>query len=167
MSPPFHTSGMRQHDYVLNRVTNIGQKLIFIDESGFNSQNHPSHGYSLTDQFFLSFSIVCCFVENKRKTEYDQPYHWHAESIIVMDNAWIHGGDNLERVWNLLKEASKKIEIEFLPKYLLFLNPINLAFNIIKIYQNDSGNMFQVIFALSKVFLKFLSYAANHWQYYQ
>ena len=38
----------QRHDYVMNRVTNFGQKLIFINESGFNSQTHPSHGYSLS-----------------------------------------------------------------------------------------------------------------------
>ena len=58
--------------------------------------------------------------------------HLNAGSIIVMDNTWIHGGDDFERVQNLLKESSKKIEIEFLPKYSPFLNPIELAFNIIK-----------------------------------
>ncbi|KNZ60369.1 hypothetical protein VP01_15642g1, partial [Puccinia sorghi] len=41
--------------------------------------------------------------------------HCPTESIIVMDNAQIHGG------------------IEFLPKYSPFLNPIKLVFNIIKI----------------------------------
>ncbi|PLW10853.1 hypothetical protein PCANC_25655 [Puccinia coronata f. sp. avenae] len=40
----------QRHDYVLNRVTNVGQKLIFIDESGFNSQTHPSHGYAISGQ---------------------------------------------------------------------------------------------------------------------
>ena len=43
----------QRHDYVLNRVTNVGQKLIFIDESGFNSQTHPSHGYALSGLLFL------------------------------------------------------------------------------------------------------------------
>ncbi|KNZ48160.1 hypothetical protein VP01_586g1 [Puccinia sorghi] len=35
----------KQENYVLNQETNVGQKLIFIDESGFNSQTHPSHDY--------------------------------------------------------------------------------------------------------------------------
>ncbi|KNZ50023.1 hypothetical protein VP01_463g11 [Puccinia sorghi] len=39
----------QRHDYVFNRVTNIVDKLIFIDESGFNSQNNPLHD-SLTLQ---------------------------------------------------------------------------------------------------------------------
>jgi hypothetical protein len=42
-----------RHDYVLNQVTNVGQKLIFIDESGFNSQTHPSHGYALSGEYFF------------------------------------------------------------------------------------------------------------------
>ena len=50
-----------------------------------------------------------------------------------MDNARIHGGEDFEQVQRLLKESEKKIEIEFLPKYSPFLNPIELAFNIIKI----------------------------------
>ncbi|KNZ44635.1 hypothetical protein VP01_8972g1 [Puccinia sorghi] len=44
------------------------------------------------------------------------------------DSLW--GG--FERVKKLLKESTKKINIQFLPKYLPFLNPIELAFNIIK-----------------------------------
>ena len=52
--------------------------------------------------------------------------------IIVMDNVRIHRGKDFERVFNLLKESTKKIKIEFLPKYSPFLNPIELAFNIIK-----------------------------------
>ena len=59
-------------------------------------------------------------------------YYCPAELIIVMDNARIHGGEDFERVRNLLKESTKKINIEFLPKYSPFLNPIELAFNIIK-----------------------------------
>ena len=65
--------------------------------------------------------------------------HLDSGSIIVMDNAWIHGGDDFERVQNLLKESSKKIEIEFLPKYSPFLNLIKLAFNIIKIKVKHSN----------------------------
>ena len=49
-----------------------------------------------------------------------------------MDNARIHGGEDFERVRSLIKESAKKLKIEFLPKYSLFLNPIELAFNIIK-----------------------------------
>jgi hypothetical protein len=50
----------QRHDYVLNRVTNVGQKLIFIDESGFNSQTHPSHGYAISGMFsfYLLANIV-------------------------------------------------------------------------------------------------------------
>ncbi|KNZ48471.1 hypothetical protein VP01_564g5 [Puccinia sorghi] len=58
--------------------------------------------------------------------------HCPAQSIIIMDNTRIHGGDDFEQVKNLLKESTKKTNIEFLPKYLPFLNPIELAFNIIK-----------------------------------
>jgi transposase len=53
-------------------------------------------------------------------------------SIIVMDNARIHGGDDFEKVRSLLIKSTKKIAIKFLPKYSPFLNPIELAFNIIK-----------------------------------
>jgi transposase len=50
-----------------------------------------------------------------------------------MDNATIHGGEDFKQFRNLLKESDKKLKIEFLPKYSPFLNPIELAFNIIKI----------------------------------
>ena len=59
--------------------------------------------------------------------------HCPTELVIVMYNTRIHGGEDFERVCNLLKESLKKIDIEFLPKYSPFLNPIELAFNIIKI----------------------------------
>ncbi|WAQ85458.1 hypothetical protein PtA15_6A86 [Puccinia triticina] len=38
----------QRHNYVLNCVTNVGQKLIFVDESGFNSETRPLHGYALS-----------------------------------------------------------------------------------------------------------------------
>ena len=43
--------------------------------------------------------------------------HCPAKSIIVMENARIHGGEDFEWFQNLLKESTKKINIEFLPKY--------------------------------------------------
>ena len=48
----------QRHDYVLNRVTNIGQNLIFIDESGFNSDTRPSHGYSLSGKLLLFYFLI-------------------------------------------------------------------------------------------------------------
>ncbi|WAQ87725.1 hypothetical protein PtA15_8A631 [Puccinia triticina] len=54
----------QRHDYVLNRVTNVGQKLIFVDESGFNSETRPLHGYA-----------KCGCFEDKCAREYDQS-HW-------------------------------------------------------------------------------------------
>jgi hypothetical protein len=48
----------QQHNYVLNCVTNVGQKLIFVDESGFNSKTRPLHSYALSGKsFFLLFFI--------------------------------------------------------------------------------------------------------------
>ncbi|KNZ61959.1 hypothetical protein VP01_132g12 [Puccinia sorghi] len=58
--------------------------------------------------------------------------HCPPGSIIIMDNAPIHGGDDFERVRLLIKESAKKLDTEFLPKYSPFLNPIELAFNILK-----------------------------------
>ncbi|KNZ61176.1 hypothetical protein VP01_1441g4 [Puccinia sorghi] len=52
----------QQHNYVLNQVTNVGQKLIFVDESGFKSQNHPSHGYLLTCFLFFAYCFFNFFV---------------------------------------------------------------------------------------------------------
>ncbi|KNZ61675.1 hypothetical protein VP01_1371g4 [Puccinia sorghi] len=113
--------------------------------SGFNSQTHPSHGYSLTGEgFFFSVNhMLICFIffskkrrgrrfENKCKRFDHKCYHCPTESIIVMDNAQIHGGEDFDCIQTLLKESLKKIGIEFLPK-LPFLNPIKLVFNIIKI----------------------------------
>ncbi|KNZ48947.1 hypothetical protein VP01_5309g2, partial [Puccinia sorghi] len=144
-----------QHDYVLNRVTNVGQKLIFIDESGFNSQTHPSHGYSLTGKFFISFFLTgpvlktnACGnlvgeIMGKKKTGTTSTNicnflvllqdHCPTESTIVMDKTRIHGGEDFDRIQMLLKQSLKKIGTEFLPEFLLFLNPIKLAFNMIKI----------------------------------
>ena len=49
-----------------------------------------------------------------------------------MENAPIHASEDFERVRLLIKESAKKLNTKFLPKYSLFLNPIELAFNILK-----------------------------------
>lgn len=77
-------------------------------------------------------------------------------SILVMDNTTIHGGEDFEKVCNLLKESEKNLEIEFLAKYSPFLNPIKLAFNIIKInvkhkevkLQSDLGSNYKQVFEI-------------------
>ncbi|KNZ64258.1 hypothetical protein VP01_104g6 [Puccinia sorghi] len=58
--------------------------------------------------------------------------HCPPELIIIMDNAPIHVGENFERVQSLIKESAKKLKTKFLAKYSPFLNPIELAFNILK-----------------------------------
>ncbi|WAR55341.1 hypothetical protein PtB15_6B80 [Puccinia triticina] len=140
----------QRHNYVLNCVTNVGQKLIFVDESGFNSETRPLHGNAAalkTNVRGSMINLIGAMSEEgmpyyellnkdgkKRLEQLHSTYdHCSTGSIIVMDNAKIHGGEDFERVRNLLKELDKKIEIEFLPKYSPFLNPIELAFNIIKI----------------------------------
>ncbi|KNZ51345.1 hypothetical protein VP01_3992g2 [Puccinia sorghi] len=107
--------------------------------------------FKSSDQYWESSNL-----ENKCKREPDQSYwcnmekkktgttsiyickflvclqdHCPAQSIIIMDNTRIHGRDNFQQVKNLLKESTKKINIEFLPKYSLLLNKIELALNII------------------------------------
>jgi transposase len=75
----------QRHDYVLNCVTNVGQKLIFVDESGFNSETRPLHGYALSGKSFFStffyFTLIdsldsrtCGCFEDKRVRKYDQSY---------------------------------------------------------------------------------------------
>ncbi|KNZ55468.1 hypothetical protein VP01_266g3 [Puccinia sorghi] len=137
-----------QHNYVLNRVTNIGHNLIFIDE-------HKKTGKAATLKINARESLINLIgamlegemiyfkllnKDGKKKMGMTSinickflvrlQDHCPAQSIIIMDNTRIHSGDNFKRVKNLLKESTKKIHIEFLPKYLLFLNPIELAFNI-------------------------------------
>ena len=51
-----------------------------------------------------------------------------------MDNTRIHCGEEFETVQSLLIKLTQKIAIDLLPKYFPFLNPIELAFKIIKIY---------------------------------
>ncbi|KNZ44529.1 hypothetical protein VP01_9071g1, partial [Puccinia sorghi] len=151
-----------QHNYVLNRVTNIGHNLISIDKSGFNSDTRPSHGHSLSGKSatlktnsraslinLIGAMLVGGMIyfellnkDGKKKTGttlinicnflVHLQDHCPAQSIIIMDNTRIHGGDNFERIKNLLKESTRKINIKFLPNYLLFLNPIGLGFNMIR-----------------------------------
>ncbi|KNZ51228.1 hypothetical protein VP01_4037g1 [Puccinia sorghi] len=125
-------------------ILNVGQKIIFIDESGFNSQNHPSHGYLLT-------GMPCSRFENKCKRQPYQPYrttannicnfllhlqdHCPPGSIIIMDNPPINGGNDFERVQLLIKESAKTLDTEFLSNYSPFLNPIELTFNILKTHE--------------------------------
>jgi len=55
------------------------------------------------------------------------------EAIIIMDNAPIHRGQQFEETKESLKE-SKGINLEFLPPYSPFLNPIEYSFHSIKTY---------------------------------
>ncbi|KNZ52120.1 hypothetical protein VP01_3686g1 [Puccinia sorghi] len=94
----------------------------------FNSDTHPYQGYSLSDgkkKTGMTSIDICNFLVCLQN-------HCPAQSIIIIDNTRIHGGDDFERVKNLLKESTRKINIKVLPKYLLLLNTIELAFNIIK-----------------------------------
>ena len=59
-----------------------------------------------------------------------------------MDNTPIHAGEDFERV--LIKESAKKLETKFLPKYLPFLNPIELAFNILKTHIKHTNILLQL-----------------------
>lgn len=80
---------------------------------------------------------------------------WMKTELVETDEEWKretekgrnHKGVTLKRlrnpgnfnIWNLLKGSSKKINIEFRPKYWPFLNPINLDFKIIKIDVKHTG----------------------------
>lgn len=55
------------------------------------------------------------------------------DSIIIIDNAPIHRGEQFREVEEQL-EQSKGISIEFLPPYSPFLNPIEYSFHSIKTY---------------------------------
>ncbi|KNZ60130.1 hypothetical protein VP01_1606g1 [Puccinia sorghi] len=138
----------QQHDYVLNQVTNIGQKLIFIDESWFNSQTHPFHGYSLTGKFFYFIFSVAILKTNARGLMIKLVSAMSEEGMIHFellnkdgkktgttstDICNFLGGEDFNCIQTFHKDSLKKIGIEFLPKYSPFLNPIELVFNIIKI----------------------------------
>ncbi|KNZ46681.1 hypothetical protein VP01_7052g1 [Puccinia sorghi] len=141
LSLPFHTSGMRLLSFKSNTTI-----------SGFNSDAHLSHGYSISGK--LIYFIFQYDLENKCKRKPNQAFgamleggtiyfellckdgkkktgmtsidicnflvhlqdQCPAKSIIIMDNTRIHGVDDFQRV----------------KYYSLFLNPIELTFNIIK-----------------------------------
>ncbi|KNZ45362.1 hypothetical protein VP01_81g5 [Puccinia sorghi] len=113
------------HDYVLNRVTSIGQKPIFIDESGFNSQTHPLHGYLLTVQATV-LKTNSRGIMNNLVGEMSEDVMIYFE--LLNKDGKRKTGTTATKICNLLK-----IKIKFLPKYFPFLNPIKLAFNIINI----------------------------------
>ncbi|KNZ51448.1 hypothetical protein VP01_394g3 [Puccinia sorghi] len=98
--------------------------------SGFNSDTCPSHGYSLSVKAATlktnARGSLINLIDGKKKTGATSidicnflvclQDHCPAQLIIIMDNTRICGADNFERVKNLLKESTKKINIEFLPK---------------------------------------------------
>ncbi|KNZ55946.1 hypothetical protein VP01_2539g4 [Puccinia sorghi] len=146
-----------RHEYVLNRVTNIRQKLIFIDDAkliyffsigGFiyfellNKDGKKKTGTTSID--------ICNFLVRLQD-------HCPAESIIIMDNTRIHCGYNFEQVKDLLKESTNKITIEFLPKR----NPSSNK------QQDDTRNLLRIISTLPEVQLRLYSYAAHYGKHNQ
>ncbi|KNZ48443.1 hypothetical protein VP01_5669g1 [Puccinia sorghi] len=77
---------------------------------------YEKNGDILNQHFLLSFP--------SRSLSF-QVNHYHGQS---QDGWW-----GQVSAQNLVKESTKKINIEFLPKYSPFLNPIELSFNISKI----------------------------------
>ena len=53
-------------------------------------------------------------------------------SVLILDNAKIHHATQVQDLWDMIKKAYE-IEVIYLPPYSPFLNPIELAFNDIKI----------------------------------
>ncbi|KNZ55469.1 hypothetical protein VP01_266g4 [Puccinia sorghi] len=112
----------QQHNYVLNRVTSIGQKLIFIDESGFNSQTHPSHGYLLIG---IGHDLLRA---TERRWEKNCKQHLQLPPPPLRPlPPWIdhHHGQHTNPCQ---QKNSKPHSYQSTP----FLNPIKLAFNILK-----------------------------------
>ncbi|WAQ89224.1 hypothetical protein PtA15_10A648 [Puccinia triticina] len=42
----------QRHNFVLRRATDIGCKIVYVDESGFNLETQASRGYALSGRFF-------------------------------------------------------------------------------------------------------------------
>lgn len=62
-------------------------------------------------------------------------------SIIVMDNAKIHHAQILEPLYQMLS-TTYNISTKFLPPYSPFLNPIEYAFNVLKMDVKDAQQLF-------------------------
>lgn len=53
------------------------------------------------------------------------------DSVLILDNAKIHHAESLTPVWSMLK-TTFGIDVIYLPPYSPFLNPIEFAFNDLK-----------------------------------
>ena len=53
------------------------------------------------------------------------------DSVLILDNEKIHHAESLTPLWNMLK-TTFGIEVFYLPPYSPFLNPIEFAFNDLK-----------------------------------
>ncbi|KNF03653.1 hypothetical protein PSTG_03174 [Puccinia striiformis f. sp. tritici PST-78] len=104
-------------NFVGQRGLDLGQKVVFTDEAGFDLHSGQGFGYAPSGQ-----PAVLSLVPKAKQ-----------ESIIIMDNAPVHQGKRFKEVIGSL-EASKSIKIEFLPPYSPFLNPIKYSFHSIKAY---------------------------------
>ncbi|KNZ54621.1 hypothetical protein VP01_289g3 [Puccinia sorghi] len=147
-------------------------EAILIDESGFNSNNHPSHGYSssgksekLKTQKQEGAQSILLMEKQKRGCPQSKfSTFWFSFKITVLTIqklSWKTPGLMVEMTLSGF-EPTKKIDIKFLPKSLPFLNPIELEFNIIKteiklqskiaeaIHQSISNNMTSELYKRSE-----------------
>ncbi|KAA1095848.1 hypothetical protein PGTUg99_050033 [Puccinia graminis f. sp. tritici] len=150
-------------NFVNRRGLDLGRKVVFVDEAGFDLHSGRAFGYAPSGQpAVLSLVpkakqvtlIGALSVEGFDYYELLNADNTKAkgvgadefclflgslgarlpdDSIIIMDNAPIHQGDRFEEVKRSL-EASKSIKLEFLPPYSPFLNPIEYSFHSIKSY---------------------------------
>ncbi|EFP83471.1 uncharacterized protein PGTG_08657 [Puccinia graminis f. sp. tritici CRL 75-36-700-3] len=150
-------------NFVNRRGLDLGRRVVFVDEAGFDLHSSRAFGYAPSSQpAVLSLVpkakqitlIGALSVEGFDYYELLNANNTKAkgvgadefclflgslgaclpnEAIIIMDNAPIHQGDRFEEVIKSL-DASKSIKVEFLPPYSPFLNPIEYSFHSIKSY---------------------------------
>ncbi|KAA1070844.1 hypothetical protein PGT21_050111 [Puccinia graminis f. sp. tritici] len=158
------TELIEQRANFVNRCgLDLGRRVVFIDEAGFDLHSGRAFGYSPSGQpAVLSLVPKAKQVTLIGALSVDGFDHYELlnadntkakgvgadevclflsslgarlprESLIIMDNAPTHQGKRFKEVIGSL-ETSKSIKIEFLPPYSPFLNPIEYSFHSIKSY---------------------------------
>lgn len=147
----------------LPQIEMQGRSMIYIDESGFNMHVKKSKGRALKGeparltlvpkgkritligalskdgmvhyqllQHHLGTEKRGTNAEDFRSFILDLIKKIPSNSVLLMDNAKIHHADKVQDLWDIIKKAYN-IDVVYLPPYSPFLNPIEYAFNDIKI----------------------------------
>ncbi|KNZ64404.1 hypothetical protein VP01_1032g1 [Puccinia sorghi] len=137
----------QRHDYVLNRVTNVDSSIswLFVDWPCSHFENKCKRQPinligAMAEDGMIYYELLNEDGKKKTGTTTNDicnfllrlQDHCPPGSIIIIETAPIHGGDDFEQDQLLIEESAKNLDTEFLPKYSPFLNPIELAFNILK-----------------------------------